>query len=242
MEEANKMWGERPDLTKAAMRRAVMARLPFRTSSSVPRLILAKWTMVSDVATRSSSALSSANDAWSHGTAVSCMSPCSKHRRCQPRNPSAPVIPMRISAPPGKRRAGPTVQFALHLGQCRQLGNDLIDRQALRRGRGVVARHEDALVALRHVLLVVKVTVVHAHAEVVAHVFHPVQFGSRRQRLVQLLSMTGADDLNRNIRMEQFLESQCQVANGASRRLADEQIARPGVLHGKQDQPNSLIH
>src|SRR5450830_430037 len=189
------------------MRRSVMARLPFRTSSSVPRLIPAKWTMASDVATRLSSALASAKETWSQGTAVSCASPCSKHRRCQPRKPSAPVIPMRILAPLGKRRAGPAVQFLLHFRQCRQLGNDLIHRQALGRGRRVVISHQDTLVTLTDVLLVVEVTVVHTYTEVVSKIFCPVEFGSCGKYLVQLFAMTGADDLNRNIRMEELLES-----------------------------------
>src|SRR5450756_541251 len=146
--------------------------------------------MASDALTRSLSALSSAKDTWSQGTALSCVSPCSKHRRCQPRNPSAPVMPMRISAPTSKRRAGPADQFLLHLRQRRQLGHDLLHREALDRGRGVVARHQDALVAFGHVLLVVEVAVVHAHTEVVAHVLCSTQFGSCGQGFVQLLAMT----------------------------------------------------
>lgn len=60
------------------------------------------------------------------------------------------------------------------------------------------------------------------------------------QRLKQLLTVTSANDVRTSI-AEQLLDSLCQVTNGGSIGLLDEQITRIGVLESKHNQIHGLI-
>ena len=60
------------------------------------------------------------------------------------------------------------------------------------------------------------------------------------QSLEQLLTMTGADDVRASV-TEELLNSLCQITNGRSVSLLDEQVAGVSVLESKHKQVHSLV-
>ena len=93
---------------------------------------------------------------------------------------------------------------------------------------------------LDHELVVVQVTVVSGNTEVMTHVLTAQTLLTGHQSLEQLLAMTSADDVRTGI-AEQLLDSLCQITDGGSVRLLDEQVAGVGVLEGKHNQIHSLV-
>ena len=94
--------------------------------------------------------------------------------------------------------------------------------------------------ALDHELVVVQVTVVSGNTEVVTHILAAQTLLTGHQGLEQLLAVTGADDVRTGI-AEQLLDGLCQIADGGSIRLLDEQITGICMLESEQDQIHSLV-
>ena len=94
--------------------------------------------------------------------------------------------------------------------------------------------------ALDHELVVVQVTVVSSNTEVMTHILAAQTLLTGHQSLEQLLAVTSADDVRTGI-AEQLLDGLCQIADGGSIRLLDEQITRICMLESEQDQIHSLV-
>ena len=94
--------------------------------------------------------------------------------------------------------------------------------------------------AVHDELVVVQVARVAGHAVVAAHVLGAQALLAGHQGLEQLLTMTGADDVRTGI-TKQLLDCLCQIADGGSIRLLDEQITGICMLESEQDQIHSLV-
>ena len=94
--------------------------------------------------------------------------------------------------------------------------------------------------ALDHELVVVQVTVIRSNTEVATHILAAQTLLTGHQGLEQLLAVTGADDVRTGI-AEQLLDGLCQIADGGSIRLLDEQITGICMLESEQDQIHSLV-
>ena len=73
-----------------------------------------------------------------------------------------------------------------------------------------------------------------------AHILAAQTLLTGHQSLEQLLAVTGADDVRTGI-AEQLLDGLCQIADGGSVRLLDEQVTGIGVLEGEHNQVHSLV-
>ena len=94
--------------------------------------------------------------------------------------------------------------------------------------------------SLDHVLVVVQVAVVRRHAVVVAHVLAAQPLLAGHEGLVELLTVSRADDVRAGI-AKQPLHGLRQIADGRSVRLLDEQIAGVGVLEGEHHQIDGFV-
>ena len=94
--------------------------------------------------------------------------------------------------------------------------------------------------ALDHELIVVQVAVVSSNTEVVTHILATQALLTGHQGLEQLLAVTSADDVRTGI-TKQLLDCLCQIADGGSIRLLDEQITGICMLESEQDQIHSLV-
>ena len=94
--------------------------------------------------------------------------------------------------------------------------------------------------ALDHELVIVQVTIVGSNAEVVAHILAAQTLLAGHQSLKQLLAVTSANNVCAGI-AEQLLDSFCQITNGRSVRLLDEQVTRIAMLEGKHNKIHSLV-
>ena len=94
--------------------------------------------------------------------------------------------------------------------------------------------------ALDHKLVIVQVTVIRSNAEVVPHILAAQTLLTGHQGLEQLLAVTSADDVRTGI-AEQLLDGLCQIADGGSIRLLDEQITGICMLESEQDQIYRLV-
>ena len=94
--------------------------------------------------------------------------------------------------------------------------------------------------ALDHELVVVQVAVVGGDAEVVAHILAAQTLLTGHQSLKQLLAVTRADDVGAGV-AEELLNSLCQIADGGSIGLLNEQVTGVAVLEGEHNQIHSLV-
>lgn len=94
--------------------------------------------------------------------------------------------------------------------------------------------------ALDHELVIVQVTVVSSNTEVMTHILAAQTLLTGHQGLEQLLAVTGANDVRTGV-AEEMLDSLCQITNGGSVCLLDEQVAGVGVLEGEHNQIHSLV-
>ena len=105
-------------------------------------------------------------------------------------------------------------------------------------GVGLVRHGLD--LALHHELVVVQVTVVRGHPEVVAHVLAAQALLPGHEGLEELLPVAGADDLCAGV-PEELLHRLGQVADGGGVRFLDEQVAGIGVLKGELHKVHGLV-
>ena len=94
--------------------------------------------------------------------------------------------------------------------------------------------------ALDHELIIVQVAIIRSNTEVMTHILAAQTLLTGHQSLEQLLAVTSADDVRTGI-AEQLLDGLCQIADGGSIRLLDEQITRICMLESEQDQIYRLV-